>query len=298
MGMEAPQRRPRVVGVRAIPVLPCAARLVLAQLSAPGTPPVGPDPACRANGRRRAPRQGSIAGRDVRLPVGREGVGAPRDLDRTRRVARLSHAAAPCAGERLSEPPGCPWWMGTVTRHDPAPGWVRVVSCGPSRAPWPHAVVKGGQRLAPEARAGIVRPASHAGGQGVDARGRGTLGGWRTQGVDPGRARLATAPARGQLARGRLPVGPRIWASGLPDAVDARGDGRHAGLSRRPPHATRGADGGKPRPDRVVSDLPRMGGAEALVGPSSGVAVVAPPVPAAAVHHGVASLSPQMPAPR
>ena len=64
-----------------------------------------------------------------------------------------------------------------------------------------------------------------------------------------------------------------------------------AGRGRRPPHAPRGEDGVDLGQGRVFQNLPRRGRDEDRGGPSSVVDGVDPPVPAAAVHDGVAALA-------
>jgi hypothetical protein len=95
-----------VVLVMAIPVMQFEALLVLDHLSANGTPTVLPGQEFSAKYRRRSQRQVSIAVLEARLPVGIEWVGATLDLDITLRFDRLPNADDPCAGDRISEPPG------------------------------------------------------------------------------------------------------------------------------------------------------------------------------------------------
>ena len=212
VGMEEHQIGQLVILVMAIPVMQFEALLGLHQLSTNGTPSVLPGQDCGAKCRRRLQRQVPIAVLEVRLPVGIEWVGVALDLDIALRFDRLPNADDLCTGDRIGEPPGFPWLMGKVALYDPAPGFVRVVSFGPSIEPSPHEGVELGKRLATDAMAVIVRPAPQDGVQGVDEPCRGTPRGLLTEGFDPGGECLETDLARRDLQLGRFAVGPLIFA--------------------------------------------------------------------------------------
>jgi hypothetical protein len=274
--------RPRGLLVVASPVMPCACLLAREPRAADGTPPRLLGQEVRAPWRRRSQPPVSRPVLEVRRPGGIHGVGVALHLAMARRFHGLPHADDLRTAERIAEPPGVPRLRGEGARGDPAPGVGRGAPSGPPRASSPHAVVECGERLAPKHIAGIVRPTPQEGVEGLAARGRGPPRGSRTEGGDRGGEGLQTRPARQDLPRGRLVVGPLRRAPARPEEVEALRDGGADGRRRRQPDAPCDAHGVAPRPDRVCEALPRMGGAADGLGPPHVRAVVDSALPAAA----------------
>jgi hypothetical protein len=202
--------------VVAIPVMQFERLLTRDHLWADAAPPVLLSQDLRTNPRRRLQCQLAVTVLKVRRPCRIEGGGGPFDLDVARRFDHLPNADDPFPGGWIGEPPGFPRLMGKVALRYPVPGFVRVAQLRPPIEPSPDDVVEGGECLATDDMAVIVRPPPQHGGQGIDELGRGVSRGLLTESFDPRLECLEADLAGRNLALAQLAVGSRIFAERLP----------------------------------------------------------------------------------
>jgi hypothetical protein len=215
-GMADHQLRQSVLLVMTLPVMPFEVLLARAHLSADGAPPVRLAQDLSPKRRSRLQRQVAVTRVKVCRPGRVKGGGGAFDLAVARRLDRLPTPDERFSGHRIREPPGFPRVLGKVASDAPAPGWVRVASLGPSRAPPPENVGERGERRATADMAVLVRPPPPPGVEGLEALGRGMPRGLLTKRFDPRLEGLEADRAGRNRQRAQLAVGSRIVAARLP----------------------------------------------------------------------------------